>query len=189
MLGARFARNSRRSFASLTLCSLLASLARLACLRRSPSLPAARFARLLAASARLFSRCSLCRSSPLLLAAALAASLAASHVGSLRSPPHLLLSLRSSPAARSARRVACRSLRSPLAAPPAARFARGLTYGFCSPAPAFLAGVVDDDGRRTAGFAELTRAQSVTDRKWVLLGGSESDPGSDPSCVFIVFST
>jgi hypothetical protein len=137
MLGARFARNSRRSFASLTLCSLLASLARLACLRRSPSLPAARFARLLAASARLFSRCSLCRSSPLLLAAALAASLAASHVGSLRSPPHLLLSLRSSPAARSARRVACRSLRSPLAAPPAARFARGLTYGFCSPAPAF----------------------------------------------------
>ena len=145
MLGARFARNSRRSFASLTLCSLLASLARLACLRRSPSLPAARFARLLAASARLFSRCSLsrcslCRSSPLLLAAALAASLAASHVGSLRSPPHLLLSLRSSPAARSARRVVCRSLRSPLAAPPAARFARGLTYGFCSPAPAFSGG-------------------------------------------------
>ena len=116
-----------------------------------------------------------------------------------RSPPLML--------ARSARRLTCSSrfvrrlLLAPLAASPAARFARRwplrLLLASLADSPTgsarqlqhFLAGVVDDDGRRTAGFAELTRAQSVTDRKWVLLGGSESDPGSDPSCVFIVFST
>ena len=156
---------------------LLASLAFLACcsLRSQPPLassPAARYA------ARRLS-CSL-------------------QLSLHRSPPLML--------ARSARRLTCSSrfvrrlLLAPLAASPAARFARRwplrLLLASLADSPTgsarqlqhFLAGVVDDDGRRTAGFAELTRA-NVTDRKWVLLGGSESDPGSDPSCVFIVFST
>ena len=146
------------AFAPSAPCSL-----RLRTLRRSPALPAARFARspcLLLASLAHLACCSLrspARSlrSPLLPLLALPlvaspachcmlaalASLAASPVGSLRSPTHLLLSLRrlllaplaASPAARFARRW-------PLRPPPAARFARGLTYGFCSPAPAFSGG-------------------------------------------------